>query len=98
MLGVAQQVAKDYNHQYIGTEHFLVALVREEAGIAAQALLRLGLTPTAVEKAVLAICQDGPPAHTLSVNLEKSTISNALPRTYAVQAQSNTSPAQLRHS
>jgi ClpA/ClpB-like protein len=35
--------ARDLNHNYIGTEHILLGLLREEAGIAGQVLTKLGL-------------------------------------------------------
>jgi ATP-dependent Clp protease ATP-binding subunit ClpC len=41
---LAQEEAKMLNHKYIGTEHVLLGLIREDEGIAAQALKNLGLT------------------------------------------------------
>jgi Clp amino terminal domain, pathogenicity island component len=35
--------ARDLNHNYIGTEHILLGLLREEEGIAGQVLTKLGL-------------------------------------------------------
>jgi ATP-dependent Clp protease ATP-binding subunit ClpC len=35
--------ARDLNHAYVGTEHLLLGLLREEAGVAAQVLINLGL-------------------------------------------------------
>jgi DNA-binding transcriptional regulator YhcF (GntR family) len=43
-LEYAMAAARDFRHDYIGTEHFLVGLMREEKGIAAQVLNKLGLT------------------------------------------------------
>ena len=36
--------ARDFNHSYVGTEHLLLGLLREEKGIAAQVLNSLGVT------------------------------------------------------
>ena len=40
---LAQEEARGLDHNYIGTEHLLVGLLREEEGIAAQALLSFDL-------------------------------------------------------
>jgi ATP-dependent Clp protease ATP-binding subunit ClpC len=41
---LAQDEARALEHNYIGTEHILLGLLREEEGIAARALERLGVT------------------------------------------------------
>ncbi|MBJ7434061.1 MAG: hypothetical protein JHC62_06455, partial [Microbacteriaceae bacterium] len=38
---LAQEEAKQLNHNYIGTEHILLGLIREGDGIAAKALAEL---------------------------------------------------------
>src|SRR5262249_39423742 len=43
VLEYAHEEAKGLNHNYIGTEHLLLGLLREEEGVAAQALMNLGL-------------------------------------------------------
>jgi ATP-dependent Clp protease ATP-binding subunit ClpC len=40
------------NHNYVGTEHILVALIREGGGVAAQALESLGITEEAARQQV----------------------------------------------
>jgi ATP-dependent Clp protease ATP-binding subunit ClpA len=35
--------ARELNHSYVGTEHLLLGLLREEKGIAAQSLVALGM-------------------------------------------------------
>src|SRR5208283_5269690 len=37
------QEARNFNHNYVGTEHLLLGLLREHDGVAAQVLLNLGL-------------------------------------------------------
>lgn len=44
VLVLAQEEARFLNHSFIGTEHLLLGLVREEDGIAAQALEALGIS------------------------------------------------------
>jgi len=52
VLKFANDTAKRLNHTYIGPEHILVGLVREEDGVAGAVLLRLGATPTRVVRLV----------------------------------------------
>jgi ATP-dependent Clp protease ATP-binding subunit ClpC len=39
---LAQEEARAFNHNYIGTEHILLGLLREGEGVAAQVLVKLG--------------------------------------------------------
>jgi ATP-dependent Clp protease ATP-binding subunit ClpC len=39
---LAKEEARTLNHDYIGTEHILLGLIREGGGVAAQVLLKLG--------------------------------------------------------
>jgi prophage maintenance system killer protein len=50
---LAQEEARDLGHDYIGTEHVLLGVVREEDGIAAIVLRGLGITPAAVRDQVV---------------------------------------------
>ena len=43
VLALAQDEAIRFNHNYIGTEHLLIGLIREEEGVAARALRTLGV-------------------------------------------------------
>jgi len=52
VLDLAQSEAKRYNHNYIGTEHLLLGLVREGEGVAARALTNLGIELPEVRSAV----------------------------------------------
>jgi ATP-dependent Clp protease ATP-binding subunit ClpC len=44
VLTLAQEEAQALNHSYIGTEHILLGLVREEEGVAAKVLNNLGVS------------------------------------------------------
>ena len=44
LLTFAQEEAQRLNHNYIGTEHILLGLIREEEGLAAKVLRDLGST------------------------------------------------------
>ena len=52
VLVYAQDEATRFNHNYIGTEHLLLGLVREGEGIAAQVLKNLGVELNKVRSAV----------------------------------------------
>jgi ATP-dependent Clp protease ATP-binding subunit ClpC len=52
VLALAQEEAAGLNHPFIGTEHLLLGLLREEQGVAAQTLNALGLTLTGARAAV----------------------------------------------
>lgn len=43
-LELSMREARDLNHSYIGTEHLLLGLLREEQGIGAQVLNSVGIT------------------------------------------------------
>jgi ATP-dependent Clp protease ATP-binding subunit ClpC len=49
---LAQEEARMLNHDYIGTEHVLLALIHEGSGVAARALESLGITREAVRQQV----------------------------------------------
>jgi len=51
-LSLAQEEARRLNHGYIGTEHLLLGLLREEDGIAARVLTDLGLSVSQVRRGV----------------------------------------------
>ncbi len=52
VLTLAQEEALRLNHNYIGTEHLLLGLVREENGVAVNVLRELGVEPSQVIRAV----------------------------------------------
>src|SRR5438477_13101414 len=52
VLMLAQEEAQRFNHNYIGTEHLLLGLVREGEGIAAKVLGNLGVELNKVRSAV----------------------------------------------
>jgi ATP-dependent Clp protease ATP-binding subunit ClpC len=52
VLSLAQEEAQRFQHNYIGTEHLLLGLVREGEGVAAQVLLKLGVELQKVRNSV----------------------------------------------
>ena len=48
VIMMAQEEAVSLNHNYIGTEHILVGLIKENDGIASRVLRELGVDPERV--------------------------------------------------
>ncbi|MFH0840166.1 MAG: ATP-dependent Clp protease ATP-binding subunit [Candidatus Omnitrophota bacterium] len=57
---LAKEEAKRFNHDYIGTEHILLGLVREGEGVAAAVLENLGLSSEKIRMEVEKLVQTGP--------------------------------------
>ncbi|TCP52320.1 ATP-dependent Clp protease ATP-binding subunit ClpC [Tumebacillus sp. BK434] len=60
VLALAQEEASRLGHSGVGTEHILLGLVREGEGIAAKALVSLGLSSDKIQKEVEKIIGRGP--------------------------------------
>lgn len=57
-IDLAYEEAREFNNNYIGTEHLLLGLVREEDGLASRVLVKLGATHPRIQKEVK-LMQDG---------------------------------------
>tara|TARA_R110000782_G_scaffold102483_5_gene189509 strand:+ start:12634 stop:14622 length:1989 start_codon:yes stop_codon:yes gene_type:complete len=53
VMQYAVEEARSLNHNYVGTEHLLLSLLREHDGVAAQVLVNLGLTLKNVREEVI---------------------------------------------
>src|SRR5271155_5379700 len=53
VIEYAMEEARNLNHNYVGTEHLLLGLLREQEGVAAQVLINLGLKLEDVREEVL---------------------------------------------
>src|SRR6202012_2062796 len=53
VIEYAIEEARNLNHNYVGTEHLLLGLLREHDGVAAQVLMNLGLKLEEVREEVL---------------------------------------------
>ncbi len=62
VLELALREALQLGHDYIGTEHILLALVREGDGVAAQVLVKLGASLALVRETVTGLLRDYSPA------------------------------------
>ena len=52
VLSLAHEEAERMHHNYIGTEHLLLGLIREEGGVAGRVLRELGLEPARIKEMV----------------------------------------------
>ncbi len=57
---LAKEEAKRFNHDYIGTEHILLGLIREGEGVASAVLQNLGLTSDNIRMEIEKLVQPGP--------------------------------------
>ncbi|HYD01431.1 MAG TPA: ATP-dependent Clp protease ATP-binding subunit [Phycisphaerales bacterium] len=60
VIEYAIEEARNLNHNYVGTEHLLLGLLREHDGVAAQVLMNLGLKLEQVREEVLNLLGAGP--------------------------------------
>ncbi|HMN15303.1 MAG TPA: Clp protease N-terminal domain-containing protein, partial [Bellilinea sp.] len=59
VLSLAHQEAERMRHNYIGTEHLLLGLIREEGGVAGRVLRELGLESNRVQEIVERLTETG---------------------------------------
>ena len=59
VLMIAREQALSLHHEYIGTEHILLALIHEGQGVANATLLNLGADPAAIQQRTKGIVQKG---------------------------------------
>lgn len=60
VMQLANQAAQKLNHEYIGTEHILLGLLKNGAGVGITVLKNLGLNLAALEQEVLRVVAAGP--------------------------------------
>jgi ATP-dependent Clp protease ATP-binding subunit ClpC len=59
VIEYAAEEARNLNHNYVGTEHLLLGLLREQEGVAAQVLMNLGLKLEDVREEVVRVVGPG---------------------------------------
>ena len=62
VLELSMSEARELNHSYVGTEHLLLGLMREEKGIGAQVLSSTGITVSGVRQEILRLLRTELPA------------------------------------
>jgi ATP-dependent Clp protease ATP-binding subunit ClpC len=60
VLELSLREALQFGHNYIGTEHILLGLIREGEGVAAQVLVRLGGDLSAIRQQVIRLLKENP--------------------------------------
>ena len=51
-IEIANKIANEFGHNYMGTEHLLYGLVKEGSGVASKVLENQGITPEQVEEQI----------------------------------------------
>jgi ATP-dependent Clp protease ATP-binding subunit ClpC len=59
VIEYALEESRDLNHNYVGTEHLLLGLLREQEGVAAQVLTNMGVSLDLVRREVLQVLVEG---------------------------------------
>jgi ATP-dependent Clp protease ATP-binding subunit ClpC len=73
VLSLAHQEAERLRHNYIGTEHLLLGLIREEGGVAARVLRELGLEVQRLEQFVERLAPPGKRSSGGNIDLSPGT-------------------------
>jgi Clp amino terminal domain, pathogenicity island component len=66
VMQLANQEAQRFNHEYIGTEHILLGLIREGSGVAANVLKKLDVDSRKIRQEVEKLVQSDPDMVTLA--------------------------------
>jgi ATP-dependent Clp protease ATP-binding subunit ClpA len=94
--------ARRFNHQYIGTEHLLLGMLREGEGIAAGVLESLGVTLEKARAQTLAVLgkqrSSTPDAAPLSVDTDQERVDKFTERTRKVLSLAREEAQRLRHN
>ena len=114
VMQLANQEAQRFNHEYIGTEHMLLGLVKEGTGVAANVLKNLDVDLRKIRLEVEKLVQSGPEMITMGKlpqtprakrsssiqwkRLETSTITSWAPSTSYWDFFENKRESQRRYS
>jgi ATP-dependent Clp protease ATP-binding subunit ClpC len=71
-IELASQEAQGFGHNYIGTEHLLLGVIRESEGIAARVLLHMGIDLVKARAEILRLLGGGGPQETPDTAKKKS--------------------------
>jgi ATP-dependent Clp protease ATP-binding subunit ClpC len=77
VIEYAIEEARTLNHNYVGTEHLLLGLLREHDGVAAQVLMNLGLKLEEVREEVLNLLGAGQESEEAAPSGERASSGNA---------------------
>jgi len=88
-LELAAEEARSLGHNYIGTEHLLLGLIREGEGVASQVLLNLGLDLNTVRNEVMELLGSAVPEFGAAPAKTKTPALDAFGRDLATLAKEN---------
>ncbi len=89
VLELAAEEARSLGHNYIGTEHLLLGLIREEEGVASQVLLNLGMDLSAVRNKVMEVLGSALPGFGAAAAKTKTPALDAFGRDLTELAKEN---------
>ena len=78
VMQLANQEAQRFNHEYVGTEHLFLGLLKEGSGIAANVLRGFDYDLTSARKQIEKLCQCGPDRDTAVEILDSGAVSPQL--------------------
>ena len=96
VMEYAMEESQNLNHNYVGTEHILLGLLREPEGVAARILTTLGLQLEAIRHEVLNLLGDGtnvPSAIIPAIAISKSRLESTAKQ--ATEPESDAEPERL---
>jgi ATP-dependent Clp protease ATP-binding subunit ClpC len=88
-LELAAEEARSLGHNYIGTEHLLLGLIREGEGVASQVLLNLGLDLNTVRNEVMELLGSALPGVSPAASKTKTPALDAFGRDLTALAREN---------
>ncbi len=91
VMQLANQEAQRFNHEYVGTEHVLLGLIKEGSGVAANVLRNLDVDLRKVRDEIEKIVQAGPEMGTMG----KLPLT---PRAQELVVKANEESGNLKHS
>ena len=102
VLELSLEEARQLGHNYIGTEHLLLGLIREGEGVAARVLENLGIDLTKVRTQVIRMLGEtaevGPGAGSSKGNLKTATLDEFGTNLTKLASESKLDPVVGRHS
>lgn len=97
VLELAVEEARQLNHQYIGTEHLLLGLLRYDEGVAIEVLRRLGVTPDQIQRRTQRMIRDNPSSSSPSSSRPRSIPPSSSSRSRAPRPRSSSSRRRGEH-
>ena len=77
VMQLANQEAQRFNHEYIGTEHILLGLIREGEGVAAAILTNLNVDLEEIQQKIEGTVKKGKAAAAAGISLPNSRSASA---------------------